>query len=130
MDVTKYVQCPILRFKGFEVGIFRISTIEHQHVARLVFYIFLSINLLAPVSTQAGMFLPWSVRQQRFLRHGPYGNKGYNKVYKKTFKNISSCQTFVKQDCYKLKYLFPAQPSPFPRHNGKYNNLYNKLFED
>ena len=44
-----------------------------------------------------------------------------------------SCQKLVKTDSFKLKYLFPAQPSPFTRHNGKCNicilNKENKLFE-
>ena len=44
-----------------------------------------------------------------------------------------SCQICVKADGYELEYLFPAQPSPIPRHNGKCNNFsFNKeikLFE-
>ena len=43
------------------------------------------------------------------------------------------CQWFIKTDGFELKYLFPAQPSPFIRLNGKCNicflNKEIKLFE-
>ena len=43
------------------------------------------------------------------------------------------CQKIVKTDGVELKYLFPAQPSPFTRPNGKCNicilNKEIKLFE-
>lgn len=47
------------------------TRIKRQHVARLIetdlVYIFHSTNWLAPVSTQAGMFLNWSTREQSFV---------------------------------------------------------------
>ena len=56
-------------------------SVLHQNVARFVesdlprerhmlyplLYIFHSTNWLAPVSTQAGMFLNWSAREQSFV---------------------------------------------------------------
>ena len=39
---------------------------------------------------------------------------------------MMSCQKCVKTDGFELKYLFPAQPSPFTRHNGKCNILHIK----
>ena len=55
----------------FGTGCIFSTRIERQHVARLIesdlVYIFHSTNWLAPVSTQAGMFLKWSTREQRFV---------------------------------------------------------------
>ena len=56
------------------------TEIERQHVARLVesdfretdaynipyFIYFIQLTRLAPISTQAGMFLTWSAREQSF----------------------------------------------------------------
>ena len=79
-------------------------------------YIFHSINLLAPVSTHDVMSLAWSAGEQGFCNAVHMVHEG---IMRSALVKHYSCQTFVKTDGYKLKYLFPAQPSPFPRHNGK-----------
>ena len=107
--------------------------IERQHVARLIEsdLVDISFYLLASSCIYAGWHVPELVNTRTefcdVVHLVQEGIKGY------ALRKHYSCQKFVKTDDFELKYLFPAQPPPFARHNGKCNicilNKEIKLFE-
>ena len=118
--------------------------IERQHVARPVesdlprdrhtkyplLYIFHSTNW-ASSCIYAGWYVPDLVSPRTELCDAVHVvQDGFMEI---ALRKHYSCQNIVKTDGFELKYLFPAQPSPFTRHNEKCNicilNKEIKLFE-